>query len=67
MYYTYVRLSFVKLILFEPRLELTDDFRATIAAMPCCHVGCETTELYIRKNIFDRFGYTYLNEILLGK
>ncbi|CAF4113940.1 unnamed protein product [Adineta steineri] len=66
MYYTYVRMSFVKLILFEPQLELTEEFRAAIAAMPCCHVGCETTESYIRKWIFEQFGYTYLNEITLG-
>ena len=67
MYYTNVRLSYVKLMLFEPQLNLTDEFRAAIAAMPCCHVGCETTESYIRKSIFGQFGYTYLNEILLGK
>ncbi|UJR12390.1 hypothetical protein I4U23_016567 [Adineta vaga] len=66
MYYTYVRLSFVKLMLFAPQLNLTEEFRAAIAAMPCCHVGCEITESYIRKSIFDQFGYTYLNEILLG-
>lgn len=67
MYYTSVRLSFVKLTLFAPRLNLTEAFRSVIAGMPCCHVGCETTESYIRKNIFHQFGYTYLNDILLGK
>ncbi|CAF1031723.1 unnamed protein product [Adineta steineri] len=66
MYYTYVRMSFVKLMLFAPRLDLTEEFQAVIAAMPCCHIGCETTESYIQKSIFDQFGYTYLNEILLG-
>ena len=66
MYYTHVRMSFVKLMLFAPRLNLTEEFQAAIAAMPCCHVGCETTESYIRKSIFNQFGYMYLNEILLG-
>ncbi|CAF4008929.1 unnamed protein product, partial [Rotaria sp. Silwood1] len=50
-------------MLFAPRLDLTEEFQAVIAAMPCCHIGCETTESYIRKSIFDQFGYTYLNEI----
>ncbi|CAF2098177.1 unnamed protein product [Rotaria magnacalcarata] len=63
--YTSARISYVKLSMFEPFMNLTETFRYVIEQLPCCDYD-ETVELYIQRFIFDYFGFTYVNSLLLG-
>lgn len=67
VYHTYARLSTVKLSLFEPKLELSDNFRYVIENLPVTGTYTSAIEQYIQHYIFDYFGFTYTTEILLGR
>lgn len=63
--YTSTQVSFVKLSMFEPAMELSDNFRHVIEYMPCCKVDVTTRE-YIRNQLFERYGLMYMPSIVLG-
>ncbi|CAF0959422.1 unnamed protein product [Didymodactylos carnosus] len=63
--YTTAQISYVKLSMFEPLLELSDDFRYVIDNLPCCNYD-SNTEQYIYEYIFNYFGFTFISNLLLG-
>jgi hypothetical protein len=64
--YTTAQVSYAKLSMFEPRMQLADDLRYAIKNMACCEFNDEDTEEYIHGFIFGHFGFTYIISILLG-
>ncbi|UJR12389.1 hypothetical protein I4U23_016566 [Adineta vaga] len=66
VYHTYARVSTVKLSLFEPKLELSDNFRYVIENLPVTSTYTPAIEKYIQDYIFNYFGFTYITELLLG-
>jgi hypothetical protein len=60
------QMSYAKLSMFEPKMELSDQFRYVIDNMFCCEEDDSDTEEYIKDFIFDYFGITYVTSILLG-
>ncbi|CAF3526942.1 unnamed protein product [Rotaria sp. Silwood2] len=62
---TTAQISYVKLSMFEPTMELSDPFKYVINNLPCCNYDADTEE-YIYDYILNYFGYTYLSTILLG-
>jgi hypothetical protein len=52
--------------MFEPQMELSDDFRYIIENMPCCELDDVDIEEYIHDFIIGYFGLTYITSILLG-
>ncbi|UJR17251.1 hypothetical protein I4U23_004146 [Adineta vaga] len=65
VYHTYARVSTVKLSLFAPKLDLSDNFRYVIHNLP---TGSYTPAVakYIADYVFNYFGFTYTTEMLLG-
>ena len=63
--FTTLKISWVRLSLFEPKLQLSEDFRFVIENMPCCLFDAPVEE-YVRMYIIGYFGYTYVNDLLLG-
>ncbi|CAF0844883.1 unnamed protein product [Adineta steineri] len=66
VYHTYARVSTVKLSLFAPKLELSDNFRYVIENLPVTGTYTPVIEKYIQDYIFNYFGFTYITELLLG-
>ncbi|CAF1403367.1 unnamed protein product [Adineta ricciae] len=62
---TTAQISYIKLSMFEPAMELTDQFKFVINNMPCCNYTADTQK-YIYTYIFDYFGYAYVSTVLLG-
>jgi hypothetical protein len=52
--------------MFEPKMELSDNFKYVIENMPCCEEDDLDIEEYVKDFIFDCFGFTYVTSILLG-
>lgn len=52
--------------MFEPKMELTDNFKYVIESMPCCEDNDLDIEEYVTGLIFDYYGFTYVTSILLG-
>ncbi|CAF1284546.1 unnamed protein product [Adineta ricciae] len=63
--YTTLKISHAKLSMFEPRMNLSDDFRYVIENLPCCDYN-EIVEKYIYDYIFGYFGYSYVTTLVLG-
>ncbi|CAF4379052.1 unnamed protein product [Rotaria sp. Silwood2] len=63
--FTTLKISWVRLSLFEPKIDLTDNFRFVIQHMPCCDYNAAVEE-YVRKYIINYFGYAYVHDLLLG-
>ncbi|CAF1383849.1 unnamed protein product [Adineta steineri] len=63
--YTTLKISHAKLSMFEPRMNLSDDFRYVIENLPCCEYNA-LTEKYINDYIFGYFGYAYVTTLVLG-
>ena len=64
--YTRGEVTFGKLRMFEPFMDLTDTFRYVIEQMPCCNEYGQEIDDYIKEFIIDYFGLTYVTEIILG-
>lgn len=52
--------------MFEPQMELSDNFRYVIDHMFCCEEDDADIEQYVTEFIFDYFGRAYVTTILLG-
>lgn len=65
VYLTSARVSYVRLALFEPALNLSNNFRLVIESMPCCNYSSDVEE-YIFQYLFNYFGFTYITDVLLG-
>ncbi|CAF3044611.1 unnamed protein product [Rotaria sp. Silwood2] len=63
---TAVEISYAKLSMFEPKMELSDNFRYVIDNIFCCEEDDPMTEEYVKDFIFDYFGVAYVTSILLG-
>lgn len=61
---TYVKVTTVKLSLFEPILNLSTAFRHVIENMPS--EDSSITERYIKDYILNYFGIAYVSNIVLG-
>ena len=67
IYHTYARVSTVKLSLFAPKIDLSDNFRYVIENLPASDTYTPAIEKYIQDYIFNYFGFTYITELLLGR
>ncbi|UJR18134.1 hypothetical protein I4U23_005034 [Adineta vaga] len=67
IYHTYARMSTVKLSLFAPKLELSDNFRYVIENLSVTGTYTLVVEKYIQDYIFNYFGFTYITELLLDE
>ncbi|CAF1174571.1 unnamed protein product [Didymodactylos carnosus] len=58
----------MKLSLFEPFMNLSNQFRYVIEQMPCCADTYDQDELenYINDYVFNYFGFSYITTIILG-
>ena len=65
VYFTRATVSQIRLSVFEPLLELSDQFRYAITNMPCCEESSEL-EQYIDEFIIGYFGLAYIKDLLLG-
>lgn len=65
VYFTRAGVTWVRLLAFEPLLELSDQFRYVIENMPCCNKSNELDQ-YIKEFVIDYFGLMYVKDILLG-
>ena len=65
LFYTAAEIGFVKLTMFEPKMELSDNFRFVIDNMPCCDLDSDVND-YITSYIFDYFGFAFISELILG-
>ncbi|UJR17969.1 hypothetical protein I4U23_004868 [Adineta vaga] len=63
--YTTLKISHAKLSMFEPKMDLSDNFRYVIENLPCCEYN-ELVEKYIYDYIFGYFGYSYVTMLVLG-
>jgi hypothetical protein len=63
--YTTAKVSYVKLSMFEPFMNLSDMFRYVIENLPCCEYN-GIIEKYISDYIFSYFGYAYIDMLMLG-
>lgn len=63
--YTTRKISYARLSMFEPRMNLSDNFRYIIETLPCCEYD-ENVENYIKHYILEYFGYSYVTTLLLG-
>ena len=52
--------------MFEPQMELSDNFRYVIDHMFCCEEDDADIEQYVTEFIFDYFGLAYVTTIFLG-
>lgn len=64
--YTRGEVTFGKLRMFEPLMELSDTFRYVIEQMPCCNDFNLEIDEYIKEFLIDYFGVTYVTELILG-
>jgi hypothetical protein len=64
--YTRGEVTFGKLRMFEPFMELADTFRYVIEQMPCCNEYNSEIDDYIKEFVIDYFGLTYVTELILG-
>ena len=64
--HTNSKVSFIRLSMFEPLLELSDEFMYVIDQMPCCDTNDTEAEQYIYDYVFGYFGYTFVTDLLLG-
>lgn len=65
LFYTYVKQSYVRLASYSPLMELSEAFRMTIKEMP--YRTDNFTETFIKRRLFEDFGFAYLSEVHLGK
>ncbi|CAF1396321.1 unnamed protein product [Adineta ricciae] len=65
IFHTTADITFAKLTMFEPMMQLSDSFRFVIEHMPCCSYDNDTKD-YITSYIFDYFGFSFVSEMLLG-
>jgi hypothetical protein len=65
IFHTTVDIAFAKIIMFEPMMQLSENFRFVIDNMPCCEYDNDTKD-YITSYIFDHFGFAFVSELLLG-
>lgn len=66
VYHSSARVSTVKLSLFAPKLELSDNFRYVIDNLPANGMYTPAVEKYVQDYIINYFGITYITELLLG-
>jgi hypothetical protein len=52
--------------MFEPLMQLSDNFRYVIENMPCCEEDDSDIVEYVKDFIFNYFGFTYVSTVLLG-
>ena len=52
--------------MFEPAMELSDNFKYVIQHLDCCDEDDPDIEQYIKEFIFDYYGFTFVTSILLG-
>ena len=64
--YTTIRISTMKLTMFEPFMTLSNTFQYTIENLPCCDSNDRDTERYIFDSIFKYYGFTYISDLMLG-
>lgn len=64
--YTRGEVTFGKLRMFEPFMDLADTFRYVIEQMPCCSEFSQEIDDYVKEFIIDYFGLTYVAELILG-
>ncbi|CAF1133106.1 unnamed protein product [Rotaria sordida] len=66
--YTSAEVSYAKLSMFEPLMELSSTFRYVIENLPCCDDTDDDwdTEKYIRDYVLNYYGYTFVSTLLLG-
>ncbi|CAF0899456.1 unnamed protein product, partial [Didymodactylos carnosus] len=63
--HTIAKVTYAKLSMFEPFMELSDTFRYVIDEMPCCDYD-DAIEKYLHEFVIDYFGFTFITEIVLG-
>lgn len=66
LYYTYVRESFIRLTSYAPMMELSDNFRSVIEQIQV-NSDLDQRNEFIRRRLFEDFGYAYISELQLGK
>lgn len=66
IFFTTAKVTFAKLLLFEPTAKLSEEFQYMIENMPCCNENDSNVINYVYNSIFDYFGYTYVAELMLG-
>ena len=66
VYHTYARTSTVKLSLFPPKLNLSDNFLYVIDNLPVTGHYTTVVEKYIQDYVINYFGFTFTSELLLG-
>ncbi|CAF1009936.1 unnamed protein product [Adineta steineri] len=64
--FTRGQVTWGKLSMFEPMMELSDTFRYVIEEMPCCDNSNVETDEYIEEFLIDYFGLTFVTELILG-
>ncbi|CAF1157231.1 unnamed protein product [Adineta ricciae] len=65
IFHTTANITFAKLTMLEPMMQLSDSFRFVIEHMPCCSYDNDIKD-YIISYIFDYFGFSFVSEMLLG-
>ena len=66
VFFTTAKVTTAKLSLYEPRTNLSSEFREVIELMPCCNESSEIQKKYVFDYIINYFGTTFLTNILLG-
>lgn len=52
--------------MFEPLMDLSDEFRYTINNLPCCNYSEAQVNKYIYDFVFNYYGFTFVNQLMLG-
>jgi hypothetical protein len=65
--HTTLKLTYLKLSMFEPFMNMSDAFRYVIDQLPCCQLDdAGIAEKYIQDYILEYFGYSYVTTLMLG-
>lgn len=64
--YTTAKISTIKLSMFEPLMDLSDEFRYVIDNLPCCNYSEVEVDKYIYDFVFNYYGFAFVNQLLLG-
>ncbi|CAF0949535.1 unnamed protein product [Didymodactylos carnosus] len=59
------KVTFADLRMFQEQMSLSDSFIYTIENLPCCEYT-DTVYRYIADHLFDQFGFTYVEHMILG-
>ena len=66
VFFTTAKVTTAKLSLYEPRTNLSSEFREVIESMPCCNYFSDIQRKYVYDYVLNYFGTTFLTSILLG-